>query len=225
MAEIFGGLGSMLGDIAGADAPFLSELEWTVQVEKNDDLSKKPDNWYDEMMSSVKSAISDAISGLAETVGGWFGFESTEKNWVNIASFESFISLNGVNDSQIVENAVERGSFRSVNKLNKPRTFVVELGQGGWKSKIEGILYNLEKYKGSTTLCRIVTPYGVIPDLNLKKLEYSFTRDNGSNLLIAKLTFQEILYNTELPDFRVETVKNPQSADSQNTGKKGLEAK
>lgn len=221
MAEYnFSGIGSMLGDLAGADAPFLSELEWTVQVRRKEDVTPSPKNWWDE----IKKDIKDSIVPIASDFKDSLGLEALNKNWVNIASFESFISLNGQSNSQIVENAVEQGSFRSVNKLNKPRIFVVELGQGGWKSKIENMLNNLRKYQGKTTLCRVVTPYGVIPNLNMIKLDYSFTRDNGSNLLVAKMTFQEILYNTELPDFYVDTVRNPASADSQNTGKKALEA-
>lgn len=229
--SLLGGLENMFGDIAGFDIPFYGEKDWTIQVPKNLDVTPEPDNWWGELKQSVKSGIDSVISSVAS----WAGYEKKPKEWVDIASFESFISLDGVSDSQIVENAVENGSFRSVNKINRPRTFVVELGQGGSTSKIENILSNLRKYQGNgslivgskavyrgDTLCRLLTPYGVVEDLNLKTINYTFDRDGGSNLLIVRLTFQEIKQSYTLTDYTVEKVKDPSTADTSNTGKKAL---
>ena len=40
--------------------------------------------------------------------------------WVKIADFDTFISFNGKHESQVVQNSIELGGFRSVNKIRKP---------------------------------------------------------------------------------------------------------
>jgi hypothetical protein len=171
--------------------------EWTVQVKKKDDQTPGPDNWFDKL----KTGISDQLSAISNSILKAFNLGEKEE-WVDIASFDSFISMNGVHDSQIVENAVEKGSFRSANKIIQPSTFVVELAKGGWKAGIENTRNNLLKYQGalkgkdgkvnSTIKCRIVTPFGVINELNLKKIDYNFSQEGGAYLLIARLEFREI---------------------------------
>ena len=112
--------------------------EWTVQVKKKDDQTPEPDNWFDKL----KTGISDQLSSISNSILKAFNLGEKEE-WVDIADFDSFISMNGVHDSQIVENAVEKGSFRSANKIIQPSTFVVELAKGGWKAGIENTRNNL----------------------------------------------------------------------------------
>ena len=115
---------------------------------------------------------------------------------------------------------MENGSFRSVNKIRNPDTIIVELAKGGYRSGIEAVLSSLKKYQGSTTLCRVLTPFGTINNLNMVKLEYSYTRDNGSNLLVAKLHFQEIIGGTvKAPKNELGTVKNAPDTDTKNGGR------
>ena len=172
--------------------------EWTVQVKKNDDQTEiDPNDWFEKFTNSV----SEQITSIKNNILNKLGFD-VEEEWVDIADFDSFISMNGVHDSQIVENAVEKGSFRSTNKIIQPSTFVVELAKGGWKAGIENTRNNLLKYQGalngkdgkvnSTIKCRIVTPFGVINELNLKKIDYHFSQESGAYLLIARLEFREI---------------------------------
>ena len=206
----------------GSTISFLSDLilgdEWSIEVKKENEIKGGSISAWTELRKGINDlkSTSKRISVLNES----------SENWIKIADFDSFISMNGVHDSQIVENAIEKGSFRSVNKIIRPKQFTIELARGGGfkflENGIKNMLYNLEQYQGSTILCRIITPYGVITNLNLKKLEYSFTRDTGSCLLIARLTFQEIIGKAERKKIRVEEVKKPSDADTVDTGVKAV---
>lgn len=217
--EFFGGLGSMLGDLASIKIPRYSG--WNIYVKRKEDVAQKPDDWWKKFKEASKAGMESVINGLGISV------EKSEEDWIDIANFDSFVSLNGNYDSQIVENVVEEGSFRSCNKINKPSIFTIELGKGGTSQEIESVLYNLKKYKNGTTLCRLTTPFGVIDNINLTKLAYSFTRDSGSNLLVATLTFQKIeqAYVAEMDTFVVGKLGNPSNADTKSTGKLALEVR
>lgn len=208
-----------LSNVVSLVSSIITDNTWTVQVLQEDTLLPNSSNVW----TKFKKQIKDSISSVRNLIWG----STNDTNWMDIGDFDSFISINGSKSSQIVENAVEGGSFRSVNKINKPREFVVELARGGtwslYENGIKNLIQNLEAYSGSTKICRIVTPYGVISSLNLIKFDYSFTRDGGANLLIAKLTFKEILSaNVKLDNYTVKKVKNPSNTDTANTGNKSL---
>lgn len=209
-----------LSNVVSLVSNVITDNTWTVQVLNEKNLIPNSDNIW----TSFKKKIKESISSVRNLIWG----SEDDSSWLDIGDFDSFISINGSKSSQIVENAVEGGSFRSVNKINKPREFVVELARGGtwalYENGIKNLIQNLEAYSGSTKICRIVTPYGVISNLNLIKFDYSFTRDDGANLLIAKLKFKEILSaNVKLDNYTVKKVKNPSNSDTVNTGSKGLE--
>ena len=50
------------------------------------------------------------------------------------------------------------------------------------------------------------------------KLDYSYTRENGANLLVAKMTFQEIRQGTVKESFQDIEVKDPADAKKESTG-------
>lgn len=205
---------------AGSTISFLSDLvlgdEWSVEVLQEQDKTSSKIGLY----TKLRKGISD-IKSLTKEI---MPFSESSEGYVKIADFDSFISINGVSDSQVVENAIEQGSFRSVNKIIKPKQFTIELARGGGfkflENGIKNMLYNLEQYQGSTVLCRVITPYGVITNLNLTKLEYTFNRDIGSCLLLARMTFQEIRGKAKRQIIRVEKIKNAGFADMVDTGSK-----
>ena len=200
--------------------PAIKISSWKVKVYEEKKIVVAEDNFIKSAINTAKNFVSysqDLISGI---------FQETNPEYKEIAEFDSFISLNGNHSSQVVKNAIEQGSFRSVNKIKDPDQIVVELAKGGYRSGIEAVLYNLKKYERSTALCQIVTPFGIIDNLNLVKLEYSFTRDNGSNLLVAKLHFQEIVTNAvNSESFTKKKVKDPGTSNTVSTGHLGAEAK
>lgn len=200
--------------------PAIKISSWKVKVYEEKKLVVKEDNFIKSVINSAKNIISytqDIISDI---------FQESNPNYKEIADFDSFISLNGNHSSQVVKNVIEQGSFRSVNKIKDPDQIVVELAKGGYRSGVESVLNNLKKYERSTALCQIVTPFGIIDNLNLVKLEYSFTRDNGSNLLIAKLHFQEIITNdVDSESYTTKVVKDPSTSNTVSTGHLGAKEK
>ena len=223
-------LGSIFSSISGRiPTDLLSGItgEWTVQVLKKDDQTPEPDKWFDKL----KTGISEQLSSIKNNILKKFNM-GEEEEWIDIADFDSFISMNGVHDSQLVENAVEEGSFRSANKILQPATFTIELAKGGWKSGIDNTRKNLLRYQGSlktkdeniksTIKCRVVTPFGIIEDLNLKKIDYGFSQENGAYLLVARLEFKEIKSYEILMTKDKSTVKSASNTNTVNGGQKAL---
>jgi len=191
--------------------------DWDVQVLK----SQKLEPYSDDILWQAKHLISSTLDWAAEQVSNAVndafskitGKKPPQESYVSIGEFDTFISFNGSRDSQVVQNAVEQGSFRSVNKIRKPNTCIVELGKGGTKSDVQVLLDLLKKYQGTTFNFRIATPFGYMENLNLVKLEYDYSRGNGSHLLVAKLHFQEIMYGYG----EAYTIKQVNSPDKTNT--------
>jgi len=196
--------------------PTIKISKWDVQVLKEQKLKQKSDG----IISSIRNTVKNAIKWAQDTVAGLF--QNIDNSYTSLCDFDSFISFNGSHDTQIVQNAVEQGSFRSVNKIRKPNTCVIELAKGGYRSDIESVLNDLKAYQGSIRMFRIITPFGNMDNLNLIRLEYQYTRDNGSNLLIAKLTFQEVIYGSVTGKYEMARVNNPDKTDTKNTGNKSL---
>lgn len=192
--------------------PLAKVSNWTVKIKQDRKLN--PINASDA--SDFLDVLKNDIKWGQETISGFFQY--TESSSEDIAEFDSFISVNGSHNSQIVKNAIENGTFRSVNKIKDPNKIVVELAKGGYKAGVEEVLNKLKKYQDGTALCTVITPFGPINNLNLIGLDYTFSTDNGSNLLIAKLTFQEIVYSKE-------TAKSPKYPSWQKLSDMGRKAK
>ena len=163
-------------------------------------------------------------------IGKWSVFvedydENGDVSYSDIADFDTFISFDGKHESQIVENAIEQGSFRSVNKIRKPNKCVIELGKGGANvgggdvdTAIELVLENLKKYAKSTHLIVVQTPFGVFENMNLVSLDYSFKTGDCVNMLIAKLTLQEVQTSDSVLEYSSLSVKNPDDENNVDVG-------
>ena len=209
---------------ATTSLPLLKISKWDVMVKKGQapkrekdknifGFRSKLDDWVrDDVINPSEKAVTllqDAVAGI---------FQEPQDKYEMIARFDSFISFNGNRKSRIVQNAIEKGSFRSVNKIQEPNTCTVELAKGGYRSEIEACLEALTKVNGSLLLCRIVTPFGVMDNMNMIKLDYSYTRDNGANLLVAKMTFQEVRFGSVKESYVKSVMKNPADTKKENTG-------
>lgn len=160
-------------------------------------------------------------SGVRGTFTGDIEFLFDE--WIKVADFDSFISLNGKHESQIVQNAIEQGQFRSANKIRKPNVFVVELAKGGLAENIQLVLDSLIEHKESTDLLRVRTPFGVIENVNLIGLEYSFKRGDCASMLVAKLHLQEVQSGSATMEYSIEKTKNAENTNTVDTGTKNGE--
>ena len=198
------------------DGKTIVKPKWDIQILKNKKLQPQSDNVIENVRQKIGRSFSSIILEEIDNL-----YPNTDSSYSTIAEFDTFISFNGSQDSQIVQNAVEKGSFRSVNKIKKPNICVIELGKGGVQYYIENMLNNLKKYQGSTDTFRIVTPYGNIDNLNFVKLDYGYSRENGAGLLIAKLQFQEIITGSVREDmYSLVKVNSPDKTNTNNTGNK-----
>ncbi len=213
---------ALLSDLwskATTSLPLIKISKWDVMVLKGQAPKRKSDNKISELIRKAEQGVSyiqDAVAGI---------FQGSTDKYETIARFDSFISFSGTRDSKIVHNAVERGSFRAVNKIHNPNTCVVELAKGGYRSEVEACLEALKKVNESLLICRVVTPFGYMDNLNMIGLDYNYSRDNGSNLLIAKMKFQEIRSSSVKEGSTLVKVKKPDDADTSNTGTKAAKEK
>ena len=206
MVDILGFIGF---DSITASMPTIKISNWTIKINKEREVVFSKDR---KLIDDFKQTIKWTQEKIASF------FQTTNPDAMDIAEFDSFISLNGNHSSQVVKNAIEGGAFRSVNKIKDPDKVVIELAKGGYRSAIEEVLTNLRKYQNSIATCYVITPFGMLKNLNLIGLEYSFSSDNGSNLLLAKLTFQEIRYGN-VQNSNKKT-KVPGTAKKQDMGRK-----
>lgn len=203
---------STLFSKATGSLPLFKISKWDVMVKKGQALKRETDGVIEGWIKKAEDGVAylqDAISSI---------FQGSQDDYETIAKFDSFISFNGSRESQIVQNAIEKGSFRSVNKIQKPNTCTIELAKGGYRSEVETCLRALKEVNGSLLVCRVVTPFGTMDNMNMIKLDYSYTRDNGANLLVAKMTFQEVKSGTVKEKWTPQVVKSPADANTQSSG-------
>ena len=203
---------STLFSKATGSLPLFKISKWDVMVKKGQAPKRETDGVIEGWIKKAEDGVAylqDAISSI---------FQGSQDDYETIAKFDSFISFNGSRESQIVQNAIENGSFRSVNKIQKPNTCTIELAKGGYRSEVETCLRALKEVNGSLLVCRVVTPFGTMDNMNMIKLDYSYTRDNGANLLVAKMTFQEVKSGTVKEKWTPQVVKSPADANTQSSG-------
>lgn len=204
----------ILANIIGAVKNKLEQTTWTLKVQAKDNIEVKGDKTISGIINAVTKTVK-MVQGALSSI-----FPTNDSNYEDLCNFDSFISMNGQHDSEIVKNVIEKGSFRSVNKIKNPDIFVIELAKGGWQSDIENVLYRLKVCEGSTRLCKIFTPFGNMENLNLIKVEYKFSSEEGASLLVAKLTFQEVRGGyVGKPRYTLKSVASPNSTNTADSGR------
>lgn len=201
---------------ATTSLPLLKISKWDVMVKKGQAPKRKNDSGISGYLQNIVRTVEDWTTKVQDAVSGIF--QKPQDKYETIARFDSFVSFNGSRESQIMQNAIEKGSFRSVNKIKKPNTCTVELAKGGYRSEVEACLEAIKKVNESLLICRIVTPFGIMDNMNMIKLDYSYTRNNGANLLVAKMTFQEVRAGTVREGLTKREVKDPSDTKTENTG-------
>ena len=135
MVDILGFIGF---DSITASMPTIKISNWTIKINKEREVVFSKDR---KLIDDFKQTIKWTQEKIASF------FQTTNPDAMDIAEFDSFISLNGNHSSQVVKNAIEGGAFRSVNKIKDPDKVVIELAKGGYRSAIEEVLTNLRKYQ------------------------------------------------------------------------------
>ena len=210
---------------------------------------------------SILASFSNGVQNLKDMISGTAPLVD-EFEWKDV-DFDSFVDLQEIEDTTITQNPIEGGSFRSVNKVVKPKQVKVTIAKAGIGYGIEDtlseikMLLPLARYKGQKinleededTLLqsvknlltdvsnlasgkmvkdrnnkskpnlpmefRIVTPFDMIKNLNLVKMDYTFKKDNGRNMLLLYLTFEEV----RSVSVGVTNVKSPSNSSNFSIGK------
>ena len=245
---------SVLSTITSSLPNVLNILQgkWDVQYIKN----AKAKEYVNSKLASLRSMAKTALNFL----NGQPNIEE-QNEWKSL-DFDSFIDIQEIQDTNITTSPIEGGSFRSVNKMRKPKQVKVTLAKAGIGYGIEDTLAEVKRllplaryggqkvqqygineiatnvsslilsgFQETTTsksvqkpknnmvmLFRIVTPFDMIDNLNLVKLDYTFKKDNGRNMLLMYLTFQEILQDDTGLSSSKKKVKNPTNITNENIG-------
>lgn len=240
---------SVLSTITSSLPNVLNILQgkWDVQYKYAIKKDESDENWLEGPRNWLQGEI-DVQNGLPLKADGF--------EWKSL-DFDSFIDLQEIQDTNITQNPIEKGSFRSANKVKKPKQVRVTLAKAGIGYGVEDSLaeikslVTLARYGGdsvgkrsSSALLekatsalvgivksalklsespvkqtnfpmefRIVTPFDMITSLNLIKVDYTFKKDSGRNMLLVYLTFQEILEN----ETGVKSLKVSNPTDSEPT--------
>ena len=115
-----------------------------------------------------------------------------------------------------------RYGAKNQNNLNE----MVDTVKGMWNSAMDFIgadslktEINPVKTSGIEMEFRVVTPFDMIERLNLIKLDYTFKKDNGRNMLLMYLTFQEIMGKSGSISSVTKTVKTPTDSLPSDVGR------
>jgi hypothetical protein len=125
----------------------------------------------------------------------------------------SFISFEYSGDAPVSSYQQERGAFQSYDKVTLPFDGRVRLACGGGVAERQAFFTTLDALKNSTALVDIVTPEAVYTSCNCKHVDYRRRSDQGVNLVVADLTFEEIreVSATSFTNTRQPTDSAPQS--------------
>lgn len=130
-----------------------------------------------------------AISNRPQGASEWTIYDAETGDAV---TFKAFLGADVTSESKIITSPVEQGSFVAYNKTQSPFEVSVEGAISGEPDQLNAALEALDGMTRDTRLYNIVTPDRVYKSVNLYKLEYSRTADDGADLIVFSARFAEI---------------------------------
>lgn len=106
--------------------------------------------------------------------------------------FQTILSVDFVDESNVVTSIIEEGSFVSYNKVPLPAQIVMTVVLPGTESQQQTIIQSLRNAKNSTDRFLVVTPFECYANMNITALRYSRTVDRGATRTVMDLVLQEI---------------------------------
>ena len=107
-------------------------------------------------------------------------------------SFDVFEKSNYKGESKIVQSPVEEGSFASYNMTLTPQEVGCTLIKRGRSDDLSAFINALQAFVESTDLLTVVTPEREYPNMKLTKATFDRSIDNGTDCIVADLSFQEV---------------------------------
>lgn len=154
------------------------------------------------------------------SVGEWYVSEAGGGR--TIADFDTFLGLRFKTGSALPVMPLENGSFFTANKWMTPYNAQVELARSGNQTELNNMMVMLERYKNSTDLVDIVTPYFTFIHGNIYDIEYDFGVDQtGVGMVNPYISIQEVrlIQESTTSTTDISAARMPEHNSTVNAGK------
>lgn len=179
---------------------------------------------------TYKDQIANLADSAKELIPMDLNLEVT-KSWLlttgdgkNIVELQTILSADFTNESNVVASIIENGSFVSYNKVDLPVQIVLTVVLDGLRYQQQESIETLRKFKSSTDLLQVITPFETYENMNLTGLRYSRTVERGAMQTVIDLVLQEVRQvnvqvDTTQPMASASLVKNASVVKPANVGK------
>lgn len=149
------------------------------------------------------------------------GQNGQSASYRQVFAFQTILSVDFVDESNVVTSIIEEGSFVSYNKVPLPAQIVMTVVLDGMESEQQSTIQKLRQAKNSTDFFEVVTPFETYSNMNITGLRYSRTVDRGATRTIMDLVLQEIREVSVITRSMssASQTKNASSVSAQNIGK------
>lgn len=146
------------------------------------------------------------------------------KSGTRALPFDSMLSFSIDDASEVVSIPIENGSFAAYNKVDSPLSISVSLARQGSPADIDDFLTSLRDLKNSTELVSLQTPEAFYDDLNIESFSYSRSSETGAFVVDLQLVeIRQVDTQTTTTEYTRPSVKNPESASTEDNGKTGTD--
>ncbi|MBI1213618.1 MAG: hypothetical protein GC190_19340 [Alphaproteobacteria bacterium] len=128
---------------------------------------------------------------------------------------DSIISLDFGQEYIIADYPIERGGFESYDKVNSPFDITLRVSKSGSPQDRAAFIQALDKITASMDLLAILSPEKTYPSVNVRRLDYRRTAQEGAGRIVADLPFVEI---RETGEAAFVDTKSPAGAKTKNNG-------
>lgn len=167
---------------------------------------------YEQLGQNVLQSLKDMVPidlGIDFTKA-WSIIDPMAQGSKPIVSFQTILSVEIVDDSNVANTVIEDGSFVSYNKVERPSQIQISLILEGLQDQQQKDLETLRSFKASTVNVTVVTPFESYPNMNITGIRVNRTSDQG-----ASQTFVDIILQ-EIREVTVQTARMTRSSQTKN---------
>lgn len=156
---------------------------------------------------------------MAQDFSSWAILNSSDRP---VCDYVGIVACSLAEAAQVLTEPLEGGNLAAYNKVQAPDAVSVSLaldGDPSIQTQALNQLRNLKQAIGSSSLCKLVTPYFVVENLALETISQSRSVTQNATSLIVELGFITIR-TVQTGNRRVVwSPRNPTSSDEVNGGK------
>lgn len=138
----------------------------------------------------------------------------------NILTFDSLIGLDVTDESNVIDEPIEKGSFASYNKVSTPLQIRIALGFNGDDAAFDIRLTELREIKANLDLISVVAGQTYYENMTIETLRYSRQADVVFYLVdMTLIEVREVETQTTTTEYSRPKVKRADSTATVDTGK------